>query len=107
MSGVKKSIVTTGADNFTGTTGYDTFTADNTGTDTTSTADTVNGEAGTDTINIFSDGAAAGLPALTSIETMNIYDQDADFTIRNACHFYRFWDDFEPHHDGWYCYSVF
>jgi len=73
--------LTTSVDNFTGTSGNDTFTADNTGTDTTSSADVLNGGSGTDTINIYSDGAAAALPALTSIETMNVYDQDANFTI--------------------------
>ncbi|MEY3922858.1 MAG: hypothetical protein RI915_505, partial [Pseudomonadota bacterium] len=55
--------LTTGVDSFTGSAGNDTFTADNTGTDTTSTADVLNGGAGTDTINIFSDGAAPALPA--------------------------------------------
>ena len=69
-------------DNFTGTAANDTFTADNSsavaGTDVTSTADSLNGGEGTDTINIFSDGAAAALPALTSVETANFYDQDAD-----------------------------
>ena len=74
-------VLTTSVDSLTGTTGADTFTADNTGTDVTSTADTVNGGDGTDTLNIFSDGAAAGLPALTSVETVNFYDQDADFTM--------------------------
>ncbi len=68
----------------TGGTGNDTFTADNTGTDTTSTADVLNGGNGTDTLNVFSDGAAFALPALTSIETVNIYDQNADLNISGS-----------------------
>ncbi|MDC6454122.1 hypothetical protein PQY68_02565 [Planktomarina temperata] len=75
------TTLTTSVDSLTGTTGADTFTADNTGTDVTSVADTVNGGDGTDTINIYSDGAAAALPALVSVETVNFYDQDADVTL--------------------------
>jgi hypothetical protein len=71
----------TSVDSLTGTSGDDTFTADNTGTDVSSTADTLNGGSGADTLNIFSDGAAGALPALTSVETVNFYDQDADFTL--------------------------
>lgn len=72
-------------DNFTGTSGNDTFTADNTGaTAVLSSADVLNGGAGTDTLNIFSAGTAFNLPALTSIETVNIYDQDADQSIASA-----------------------
>jgi hypothetical protein len=74
----------TSVDSLTGTSGDDTFTADDTGTDVASTADTVNGGAGTDTLNLFSDGTASALPALTSIETVNIYDQDANFTLAAA-----------------------
>jgi len=77
-------MLTTGVDNFTGTSGNDTFTADNTGTDTSSTADVLNGGAGTDTLNIYSDGAAGAMPALTSIETVNIYDQDADIDVSSS-----------------------
>jgi hypothetical protein len=68
---------TTSVDSFTGGTGNDTFTFDNTGTDTSSTADTLVGGAGTDTLKIYSDGTADPLPALTTIETLNIYDLDA------------------------------
>jgi len=71
-------------DNLTGTSGSDTFIADNTGTDTSSTADSLNGGAGTDTLNIYSDGAAGAMPALTSIETVNIYDQDADINVSSS-----------------------
>lgn len=73
--------LTTGVDTLTGTAGNDTFTADNTGTDTTSTADALNGGAGTDTLNVFSDGAAGAMPALTSVEVLNVYDQNADLTL--------------------------
>ncbi|MBM5827854.1 MAG: hypothetical protein FJ050_07350, partial [Cyanobacteria bacterium M_surface_7_m2_040] len=76
--------LTTGVDNLTGTSGSDTFIADNTGTDTSSTADSLNGGAGTDTLNIYSDGAAGAMPALTSIETVNIYDQDADINVSSS-----------------------
>lgn len=78
-------MLTTGVDNLTGTAGNDTFTADNTGaTAVLSSADVLNGGAGTDTLNIFSAGTAFNLPALTSIETVNIYDQDADQSIASA-----------------------
>jgi hypothetical protein len=74
--------LTTGVDTtITGGTGDDTYIADNTGADVTSTADALNGGDGTDTINIYSDGAAGALPALTSIEVANIYDQNATLTL--------------------------
>jgi hypothetical protein len=73
--------LTTAVDTFTGDAGNDTFTADNTGTDVSSTADSLNGGAGTDTLNFFSDGAAGAMPNLTSIENVNVYDQTADLTI--------------------------
>jgi len=70
---------------FTGGAGNDTFTADNTGTTAVlSSADVLNGGAGTDTLNIFSAGTAFNLPALTSIETVNIYDQTASQSIAAA-----------------------
>jgi len=71
-------------DTLTGTSGNDTFIADNTGTDVTSTADSINGGAGTDTLNVFSDGAAGAMPALTSVETVNVYDQDAALDVSAA-----------------------
>jgi len=71
-------------DTFVGTVSNDTFAADNTGTDTSSTADRLNGGDGDDTLNVFSDGAAGAMPALTSIETLNIYDQDADLNLATA-----------------------
>jgi len=74
--------LTTSVDTLTGTSGNDTFTADNTGTaEASSVADTVNGGNGTDTLKIYSDGSMAGLPALTSIETVVIYDEDANLSI--------------------------
>jgi hypothetical protein len=76
--------LTTGIDTFTGDTGDDAFNADNTGTDTSSTADNLAGGGGTDALNMFSDGAAAALPILDSIETINFYDQDADVTLSGA-----------------------
>ncbi|GLQ17211.1 hypothetical protein GCM10007879_14600 [Maritalea porphyrae] len=73
--------LTTAIDTFTGGAGADTFNADDTGTDVASTADTLNGGDGVDTLNIFSDGSASALPALTSVEKLNVYDQDADFDV--------------------------
>lgn len=61
---------------FTGLAGDDAFTADNTGTDVTSTADVLDGGEGKDSLDLFSDGAAAALPALISVEVLNLYDQD-------------------------------
>jgi hypothetical protein len=75
------SGVDTGTD-FTGGGAGDTFVADNTPTlDASSTADTLDGGAGSDTLIIYSDGGAPGLPSLTSIETVKIYDQNADVTF--------------------------
>ena len=72
--------LTTGVDlvgSFTGGALDDTFIADNTATtDVTSTADTIAGGAGVDTFSVYSDGATFLLPAMTSIEVVNIYDQD-------------------------------
>jgi hypothetical protein len=77
--------LTTGVDALTGTAGADTFVADNSSavanTDVTSAADTVNGGDGADTFNLYSDGAAAALPTMISIETLNVFDQDAAFTL--------------------------
>ncbi|MCO4787084.1 MAG: hypothetical protein KC467_14330, partial [Marinomonas atlantica] len=65
--------LTTGVDALTGTSSNDTFTADNTGAaEVTSTADSLSGGRGTDTLNIFSDGTIAALPALDSIEALNV-----------------------------------
>ena len=78
-------MLTTGVDIREGTAGNDTFIADNTGaTAVLSSADVLNGGAGADTLNIFSAGTAFNLPALTSIETVNIYDQDEDQSIASA-----------------------
>jgi len=77
-------VLTSSVNAFTGGAGNDTFTADNTGTDVTSTADSLNGGEGTDTLEVFSDGAAAAIPALTSVETINLYDQNANFSLTGA-----------------------
>jgi hypothetical protein len=77
--------LTTGVDNLVGTSGNDTFVADNTGvTAVLSGADILNGGDGTDTINIFSVGTAFNLPTFTSIETANIYDQNASQNISTS-----------------------
>ena len=66
--------LTTGVDTVTGTSGNDTFTADNTGSvKQAGAADTVNGGSGTDTLNVFlkSDDTTLTLPTLNSVE--NVY----------------------------------
>jgi len=72
--------LTTGVDTITGSGNNDLFIADNTGTDVSSAADTLSGGAGSDTLNVYSDGAAGSLPSLTSVETLNVYDQDDSMT---------------------------
>ena len=78
-------VLTTTVDqvgSFTGGSGADTFTADNTGTaETTSAADSLDGGTGADVLNIYSDGATAALPTMVGIETLNMYDEDAAFTV--------------------------
>jgi hypothetical protein len=83
----KTLSLTTSVDNFTGTAAADTFNADNAlagGTDSkevTSTADSIDGGGGTDVLNIYSDGTVAAFPQLTSVETLNIYDEDVSLTL--------------------------
>jgi len=81
----KTMTLTTGVNTgtaFTGDTGDDTFIADNTGTaETTSAADTLTGGAGTDTLNVYSDGAVAAMPTLVGVEVVNVYDEDSAFTL--------------------------
>jgi S-layer protein len=74
--------LTAAVDTFTGTSGNDTFNGDDTGIDTISTADVINGgTAGSDVFNMFSDGAAMAIPQMSNIETVNLYDQDANYDI--------------------------
>jgi len=80
--GGKNYVLTTGVDSMSGSTGADTFTGDNTGTiNQSSAADTIDGGAGADTLNIFSDGTVDGLPELTSVETVNVYDKNDNFDV--------------------------
>ena len=74
--------LTTGIDKFTGGSGNDIFNADNTGaSEVTSTADTLDGSTGdSDALNIFSDGTLGAAPSTGNIETLNLYDEDSDFT---------------------------
>ena len=90
VAGAKTFALTTAIDtgsDFTGTAGNDTFNADNSaagGTDSkevTSVADTIDGGAGTDTFNIYSDGTVAALPTVKNIETLNVYDEDVALTL--------------------------
>lgn len=81
-------LFTTGVDALVGTTGGDTFTADNSGgatTDTLTASDTVDGGAGTDTFRAFGTGTV--LPnTLTSIE--NVYlNNPGDNTALNFANF--------------------
>jgi len=77
--------LTTGVDVFSGTSDADTFTADETdGTVKISTADKLDGGLGADALSIYTDGTVFALGQLTSIETLNIYDLDADHTIATA-----------------------
>jgi hypothetical protein len=74
--------LTVAVDSFTGTSNDDTFNGDDTGTDTISTADVIDGGGGTgDVFNMFSDGTASAIPQMSNIEIVNIYDQDADYDI--------------------------
>lgn len=66
---------------FTGTAGNDSFVADNTVDTVLSAADVLNGGDGTDALNVYSAGTAFNVPQLTSIETVNIYDQNADQSL--------------------------
>ncbi|WP_413683484.1 DUF4214 domain-containing protein [Prochlorococcus sp. MIT 1011] len=90
VAGAKTFALTTAIDtgsDFTGTAGNDTFNADNSaagGTDSkevTSVADTIDGGAGTDTFNIYSDGTVAAIPTVKNVETLNVYDEDVAFTL--------------------------
>ncbi|MDG2271417.1 MAG: DUF4214 domain-containing protein, partial [Halioglobus sp.] len=74
--------LTAAVDTFTGTAGNDSFNGDDTGTDTISTADTIDGSTGdSDVFNIFSDGTAGAIPTMSNIEIVNVYDQDDDLDI--------------------------
>jgi hypothetical protein len=68
-------VLTSGVDNLSGTSGSDTFIADNTGTvKQLGTADQINGGAGTDTLKIYLAAAdtVTGQPTLTSVENVFI-----------------------------------
>ncbi|MDA8830836.1 hypothetical protein N9N54_07540 [Planktomarina temperata] len=93
VDAAKKFYLTSKVDqeaDFTGGSGDDIFYADNTGTEggsviaTISVADSINGGLGDDVLNVYSAGAAFGVATLTSIETVNVYDQDADLDISSA-----------------------
>ncbi|WP_417692145.1 beta strand repeat-containing protein [Roseibium sp.] len=77
------NLLTT-VDNLVGTDANDTFVADNTGDDTASAADVVNGGAGTDTLTIFSDGSTAALPQLTSVEILDLRDENDNVNVSSA-----------------------
>jgi hypothetical protein len=68
-------VLTAGVDNLTGTSGNDTFTADNTGTTKVlGAADSINGGAGNDTLKVFLAAADTGFtnPTLTNVENVLI-----------------------------------
>lgn len=75
-------MLTTGTDTFTGTSGSDTFTANvaaiidpatgnQNNVDTSQAVDTLNGGAGTDTLNLTTKGGTVALPSMTSVEVIN------------------------------------
>ena len=73
--------MTTGIDTFSATTAT-TFKADNTGaTEVTSSADTLTGSSGVDTLEIFSDGTVGALPKLVSVETLHIFDENTTIDL--------------------------
>ena len=82
----KAFTLTSLTDTFVGGAGADVFTADNTATaSASSTADSLTGGEGADTLNIFSDGSVDPMPVVSSIETINLYDvDDALFTTATA-----------------------
>lgn len=67
--------LTDGIDNLSGTAGNDTFVGDNTGTNTVSAADSVDGGAGTDTLKLF--GTAAVLPQVSNVENLYLNNPGA------------------------------
>lgn len=76
--------LTTGVDSgvaFTGTSGNDTYIADNTGTNVTGLADSLNGGAGTDTITIYGFTTGDGVPQMTGIENIVLDNSVAGATI--------------------------
>lgn len=76
LGGGKTYSLTVGADNFTGTSGNDTFIADNTQTNkAASVADVLNGGAGTDTLTVY--GELATTPQISNIENI-VLDTFAD-----------------------------
>lgn len=72
VSGGNTLVFTTGIDSLVGTTGNDTFIGDFGIANQVTSADQVNGGAGTDTLKLFGTYAAASLPTLNSIEVLEI-----------------------------------
>lgn len=71
-------------DNFTGTSGNDSFAADNSGTNATGIADVLNGGAGVDTLTVYGWAAADGLPTISNIEKIVMNNSAAGSTISFA-----------------------
>ncbi len=76
----QKTPLTTGIDQgsaFTGTSGNDTFLADNTGTNVTNAADSIDGGAGTDTLKVWGFASGDAIPQTANIENL-VLDSTAD-----------------------------
>ncbi len=93
IGGCRAITLTAGADTITGTSGNDTIralTIDGTGAAATtlSAFDSIDGGAGTDTLNIYSDGTAnTSLPTsatVSNVEIINIYNDTAAFDTDGA-----------------------
>lgn len=70
--------LTTSVDNFTGTSGNDTFVGDNL---TSSAADQLNGGAGTDTLKLYNTSGNPVLPTISNIENIYIKGATADYNV--------------------------
>lgn len=74
--------LTSGVDTLTGTSGNDTFIADNSNTSMTSAADSINGGAGTDTLKIYAKaGTATVLPTLSNVETLYLNNDNSGLDV--------------------------
>lgn len=78
----KTFVFTTGVDTLVGTSGDDTFVADNSVNPLSSVADTVDGGNGNDTVKVYSKaGSANVIPTLTSIEKLWVTGDDQGLSV--------------------------